>query len=383
MLIKRLLKSTVLLTTLLLSCASSATWYESSGQAVINNGNIQQARQAATQEAIKQALLFAGASISSVQRLTNGLLQDDSLEIRSSGDVENIEMIDERYDGDILTISIRADIFPQAINCRAADYQKSIVTAWYPIKHKQQAVVGQLFNFGQQVAARLQKQFNQQAQSSVITKIEPFYLSLKNRGATAIELAKKTNSQYVLIGEIVEFSTIENASSSLAFWQSTSYSRDFSLSLTVYDGNTGDPVFNKEKSMTASWDFNTHQVIDANSSQLWQSEFGLQVMSMLQTFSHEIDSSLSCIPAYGRVLFVNNDQININLGQQNGIQKGDRLTLYQMNQFFDTSGNLHQQYRLHPEPVVVKQVFTDSAVIASQSGAPLSNIQANDFVARR
>jgi hypothetical protein len=187
----------------------------------------------------------------------------------------------------------------------------------------------------------------------------------------------------VLIGEIVEFSTIENASSSLAFWQSTSYSRDFSLSLTVYDGNTGDPVFNKEKSMTASWDFNTHQVIDANSSQLWQSEFGLQVMSMLQTFSHEIDSSLSCIPAYGRVLFVNNDQININLGQQNGIQKGDRLTLYQMNQFFDTSGNLHQQYRLHPEPVVVKQVFTDSAVIASQSGAPLSNIQANDFVARR
>jgi len=381
--IKRLLKPILILATLLSSFTSNASWYESSGQAVVRNGNIKQARQAATQEAIKQALLFAGASISSVQSLTNGLLQDDSLEIRSSGEVENIELIDEKYDGDILTVSIRADIFPQAINCRAADYQKSIVTAWYPIKYRQQAAVGQLFSFGQHVASQLQKQFNQQAQSSMIAKIEPYYLSLKNRGTTAIELAKKTNSQYVLIGEILEFSTIENASSGLAFWQNPSHRRDFTLSLTVYDGNTGDSVFKQEKSMTASWDFDTHQVIDPNSSQLWQSEFGSQVISMLQTFSNEIDSSLSCIPAYGRVLFVNNDQININLGQQNGIQKGDKLTLFQMNQFFDTSGNIHQQYRLHPESVVVRQVFTDSAIITSQSGAPLPNIQANDFVARR
>lgn len=378
-----LVKIILIIISLQLSLATHATWYESSGQAVVHNGNLKQARQTATQEAIKQALLFAGASINSVQRLTNGLLQDDSLEIRSSGDVENIQLIDEVYDGDILTISIRADIFPQNINCRAADYQKTIVTAWYPIKHRQQAAVGQLFNFGQHVAEKLQKQFNQQAQSALITKIEPYYLPLKNQGTTAIELAKKTNTQYVLMGEIVEFSTFENAANKLAFWQSQSVSRDFTLALSVYDGNTGDQVFNKEKSMTANWNFDTHQAIDPNSSQLWQSEFGTQLQSMLQTFSNEIDSSVSCLPAYGRVLFVNNEQININLGQQNGIQKGDRLTLFQMNQFFDTSGNIHQQYLLHPESVVVTQVFTDTAIIRSQSGAPLVNIQANDFVARR
>jgi hypothetical protein len=379
----RILNPIFILSTCLLSYTAQATWYESSGQAVVQNGNIKQARQSATEEAIKQALLFAGASINSVQRLTNGLLQEDSLEIRSTGEVENLELIDEKHDGDILTVSIRADIFPQAINCRAADYQKSIVTAWYPIKYRQQAAVGQLFDFGQQVANKLQKQFNQQAHSTVITKIEPYYLSLKNRSAQAIELAKKTNTQYVLLGEIVDFSTIENTPSGFTFWQDQQVTRDFGLVLVVYDGNTGDMVFTKEKTMTSSWDFDTHQTIDPSSSQLWQSEFGLQLLSMLQTFSNEIDSNLSCIPAYGRVIYVNNDQININLGQQNGIQKGDRLTLFQLNQFFDTSGNLHQQFRLHPEPVVVSHVFTDTAIVTSQSGAPLANIQANDFVARR
>lgn len=380
---KQILKAILLLSLLLLNTVTYATWYESSGQAVVHNGNIKQARQSATQEAIKQALLFAGASINSVQRLTNGLLQDDNIEIRSSGEVETIEFIDEKHDGDIITVSIRADIFSQAINCRAADYQKSIITAWFPIKQRQQAVVGQLFDFGQHVANRLQRQFNQQAQSTIITRVEPYYLSFKNRGAAAIELAKKTNSQYVLIGEILEFSTIKNEGSSLAFWQSPNFSRDFTLSLAIFDGNTGEQVFNADKTMTAPWDFDTHKVIDATSSQLWQSEFGTQLQSMLQTFSHEIDSSLSCLPAYGRVLYVNNDQININLGSQNGLKKGDRLTLFQMNQFFDIAGNLHQQYLINPEPVVVSQLFTNTAIITSQSGAPLSNIQANDFVSRR
>ncbi|MFT5313041.1 MAG: hypothetical protein ACI8Z9_001525, partial [Paraglaciecola sp.] len=52
-------------------------WFEASGQAVIKNGNKEVARQRATQEAIKQALLFAGASVDSVQHMANGLLQDD------------------------------------------------------------------------------------------------------------------------------------------------------------------------------------------------------------------------------------------------------------------------------------------------------------------
>jgi hypothetical protein len=376
-------KLIITLASLFFSLATQAIWYESSGQAVIHNGNTEQARHQATQEAIKQALLFAGASINSIQHLTNGLLSDDSLEIRSSGEVDSIELIDEIYNGDILTVSIRADVFPQKITCRAADYQKSIVTTWYPIKHRQQAAVGNLFDFGQQVAINFQQEFNQRAKNSHVYKVEPYYLNLQNGEPVAIELAHKTNAQFVLLAEISEFSTIQNVSSGLAFWQSPSASRDFSLSMAVYDGNSGDQVFKKTQGITSNWEFDTHESLDPSSSRLWRSEFGKQVTSLLQDLTNEIDEALSCLPAFGRVLFVSNDQISINLGQQSGLRKGDQLTLFQMSQFFDSRGKLHQQYQLHPEVVTVTQVFANTAIINSLSGAPLVNIQANDFVARR
>ncbi|KXI28019.1 hypothetical protein AX660_20415 [Paraglaciecola hydrolytica] len=368
---------------MLFSFAAQAIWYESSGQAVIHNGNKQQARQQATQEAIKQALLFAGASISSVQHITNGLLADDHLEVRSSGEVDKVELIDEIYEGDVITVSIRADIFPQKIQCRAAAYAKSIVTTWYPIKHRQQAVVGNLFDFGQHLAIKLQHEFNQNSQNSQISRVEPYYLKLENGAPVAIELAQKANTQFVLLAEITDLGTMQNAGSSLAFWEKTTASRDFSLSVAIYNGNTGDKIFSKTQGFTAAWEFDTHESVDVSSSRMWQSEFGKQVTSLLQSLSNEIDHTLSCLPAYGRVLYVNNEQISINLGQQQGLRKGDQLTLFQMNQFYDPTGKLHQQYQLHSEVVSVSQVFANTAIVTAVSGAPLANIQANDFVARR
>lgn len=362
---------------------ADAIWYESSGQAAIYNDNKALARQQATQEAIKQALMFAGASVNSVQTLTDGLLQDDKLEIRSAGEVNNIELIDEIYDDDIVTVRIRADIFAQQMNCRAADYQKNVVTTWYPIKNRQQATLGNLFDFGQDVALKLNDKYNQVAKTSQITKIEPYYLSIQHNPNTAISLAQKNNAQYVMMAEITQLSATENNGSALAFWQSPSISRDFSLAVSVYDGNTGDEVYSKTKNTIAVWDFDKYEAIDTNSSKLWNSEFGRAVQSLLQEVSYDIDETLSCLTAYGRILSTTNDQITINLGTTNGLRKGDKLTLFQMSQFFDQNGRMHQQYQLHPEKVTVEQVFLDTALIVSDSGVPLANIQANDFVARR
>ena len=79
------------------SSPAVAIWFEATGQAIIHNGEKEAARQQTTQEAIKQALLFSGASVKSIQSLANGLLEDDRFEIRASGEVNNIELIDEIY----------------------------------------------------------------------------------------------------------------------------------------------------------------------------------------------------------------------------------------------------------------------------------------------
>ncbi len=383
--IGRIIQITAVLILLISSRPVLAIWFEATGQAVIHNGEKEAARQQATQEAIKQALLFSGASVKSIQSLVNGLLEDDRFEIRASGEVNNIELIDEIYHDDYVTVSIRADIFPQEALCSASDYKKNIVTTWYSINKRQQAAVGNLYDFGKVLAEKLQKEAQNYAKYSFIHRVEPYYLSPsdKEKKSTAFNLAIKTDAQYVLFGEIVEFAVETSKTSGLAFWKSEQSKRNLTLSFSMYDGNSGEMVFQNTQNMSALWDFDLHKSIDSNSRQLWDSTFGLATEKLIQSVVQSIDESVSCLPAFGRVIKVTGESLSINIGKHNGVKQGDKLTLFQVNQFFDAQNLSHRQFQLHPEQVVVRQVFAETAVVASVTGAPLANIQPNDFVARR
>lgn len=360
-------------------------WFEANGQAQIHNGNTEVARQRATQEAIKQALLFAGASVRSVQHMANGLLQDDRFEVRASGEVNTIELIDEVYQDGYVTVAVRADIFPQETMCEASDYKKNIITTWYPIKYKQQASVGNMHAFGRTISKQLQQEFEQYSQHAKIKGVEPYYIfpepALQRQ--RALEIARRGNGQFVLFAEISDFSVETPNTNKFAFWQDATPTRNFFLNTSLYDGNTGDMVSTQEFSLSAPWEFELHQQVGINSQALWQSTFGLNIKSMLQDITQQIDESLRCLPAFGKVLHVNQGQLTVNIGTNEGVTKGDDLTLFQLTQFFDQSGAIHQQFQLHPEKVQVRQVFAETAIVESTSGAPLANIQANDFVARR
>jgi hypothetical protein len=383
--VARIIQISAVLMFLVSSYSAQAIWFEATGQAVIHNGEKQAARHQATQEAIKQALLFSGASVKSIQSLTNGLLEDDRFEIRASGEVNNIELIDEIYHDNYVTVSIRADIFPQEALCTASDYKKNIITTWYNINKRQQAAVGNLYDFGKVLAEKIQQETKSHAIYSVIHRIEPYYLSplYKEKKSTAFNLAKKTDAQYVLFGEILEFGVETAKASGLAFWKSDRSKRNLTLSFSMYDGNTGEMVFQNTQQMSAPWNFDPHKSVYSNSQQLWDSAFGLETEKLIQSAVKALDESVSCLPAYGRVLNVAGESLSINIGKHNGVKRGDKLTLFQVNQFFDAKNFPHRQFRLHPEEVVVKQVFAETAVVASVTGAPLANIQPNDFVARR
>jgi len=380
-----LLKINAWLLLLITSLPSQAVWFEATGQAVIHNGEKEAARQQATQEAIKQALLFSGASVKSVQSLANGLLEDDRFEIRSAGEVNAIELIDEIYHTDYVTVSIRADIFPQEALCTASDYKKNIVTTWYKINKRQQAAVGNLYDFGKVFAEKLQAEAQDHARYAFIHSVEPYYLSPADREQKqmAFNLAQKTDAQYVLFGEILEFAVETTPPSGIKFWQSPKSQRHLTLAMSMLDGNSGELVYQERLSLSAPWQFDPYTAIDSGSQQLWNSAFGQATEKLIQTTIQAIDDSVSCLPAFGRVLKVVGENITINIGKQNGVKTGDKLTLFQMSQFYDAKNQVHRQFQLHPEQVIVKQVFADTAMVASFTGAPLANIQANDFVARR
>jgi hypothetical protein len=370
---------------LVFSQPASAVWFEATGQAAIIQNNKQAARQEATQDAIRQALLFAGASVKSVQKMANGLLQDDRFEVRAAGEVGSIELIDEIYHEGYITVSIRADIFPQEISCSAGDYKKNIVTTWYEINKRPQAAVGNMYDFGKVLASRLQTESKDYAQYSTIKRVEPYYLSpsTSEGQSLAFTLAKKTDTQYVLFGEILEFAVETQAHNRFAFWKADDVQRNLSLSMALYDGSSGELLFKEQQSIRAPWQFDLYKPINSQGHALWESAFGKATQSMLQDLSQKIDQEVSCLPSYGRVISISNEQLSINIGKQNGVKVRDELILFQVSQFYDSNNQLHKQFQLHPEKVVVTQVFAETAVVESLNGAPLANIQANDFVARR
>ncbi|MFT2091452.1 flagellar assembly protein FlgT [Paraglaciecola sp. 2405UD69-4] len=365
--------------------AAQATWFEASGQAVIHDGNKQAARQIATQEAIKQALMFSGASVKNVQTMANGLLEDDTLEITSSGDVEHIEIIDEVYHKDYVTVSIRADIFPIETQCAASDYKKSIVTTWYDLQKRQQAAAGNLYDFGKTFATRLQLESQKSSKFGYIKQVEPYYLKplQSEQKNIAYELSRKTNSQFVIFGEIDEFSIERIPNNSWNPWGKDTITRNLAVTLTMYDGNSGDMVFRNHKTMSAPWHFDLHQSIDSNSHMLWNSSFGLATQELIEKSIEEVDEAISCQPAYGRVITTGNESLIINIGSQNGVKTGDQLTLFKMNQYYSPQGEQRRQFHLHPEKVTVVEVFAETAIVKSPTGALLMNIQANDFAARQ
>jgi hypothetical protein len=369
---------------LIISTDSHGVWFEATGQAAIESGNKALARQNATQEAIKQALLFAGASIKSVQEMTNGLLQQDRFEIRSYGEVNKLELIEETYANGIVSVSIRADIFAQDAQCDASDYQKSIATTHFPMRNRQQAAVGALYALGEILPNKLKSHFEQSSQYAKITQVEPYYPLTSNQTSSQVitDISRKTNSQYVLMGEITEISMEQAPSAGLAFWRDTTPIRHFGIAVSVYNGQTGTKIMQENFHSSAKWQFDMHKEVDLHSQTLWQSEYGQNIDDVLEQISQKVDEEISCLPAYGRILQVENDQLKINIGAMQGVQKGDQLTLFQLNQFQDPKSNSYFQYQLYPVKVTVNQVFNDSAVAESSDGSYLGNIQPNDFVAR-
>jgi len=365
--------------------STQAIWFEATGQAVIYNDNKQQARQQATQEAISQALMFAGASVSSVQHMANGLLQDDRFEVRATGEVNKIELIDEFYADDVVTISIRADIFPQQTQCKAADYKKNIVTGWYPIQHQQQATTGSIFALGETVPNMLQAELKNYGQHAYVKYISPNYMPPKGiSGKQALmQLARQHASQFVLLAEIKDVSVETTDGNVLKFWQDLTPKRHFSLHFNLIDATSGASILENTLGNIADWNFDLHREVDTKSQKFWQSNYGNNIKQILQQVAQELDETVSCIPAYGRIIQAQNETISVDIGKMDGVKMGDRLQIFQMQQYFDSMGKPVYQYKIHPIEVEVFQVFARNAQLRPIGNQPLANIQANDYVVRR
>lgn len=369
----------------------NAQWYEAQGHASTENSSIEVARKKAMENALQKALLVAGASVSSVQQVVNGLLTQDQISIRASGSVNSIELIDEIHHNNVVSLTIRADILSQDKQCFALDYKKPILLTKSHLLHRQQANLGNIYQIDaaliEQMNNKISKQ-NYYAAGKLLLKSVTEFSRLNNSYDEARiklltqALAEKSDSQYVIYSEINDISFEGERTNGWKIWQQGIYHRNFDFTLYLYNGLSGELVWQKNYQDKAVWNFNKRETVDVNTTVFWKSDYGVMIDTLLNTIVSDIDDNVMCEPSEGKILQVRGNQITINLGKQHGVKIGDEFTLLHSSNFTSEQGRNYPSYNISPYKVKVTKLTRQSATAVTPDNNLLGNIQINDLAVR-
>jgi hypothetical protein len=368
-----------------------AQWYEAQGKSVIMQGNSEQAKTLAMENALKKALLVAGASVSSVQKTVNGLLTKNEINIRASGTVNSFELIDETYEGNLVTVTIRADIFPQNKQCFSSDYRKSLLITRSNLMYREQASIGNIYSIDSQLMEKLAYKINTQGiylDTKLLIKEKAQFSRLNNSlqveaiKKLTMSLANISDTQYVMYSEINDISFEQETTNEWQFWQEDVFNRQFSVSLHIYNGINGESVFSKKYRSSAPWEFGKRQIVDVHSQVFWQSQYGMNIEKVLSDMIIDIDENMMCQPTRGKIVQVAGNTLTINLGKRHGVKIGDEFSLLHLSNIITDSGKTYAGFNVSPYTVKVTQVSQESAQAITTDGHLLGNIQLNDLAVR-
>lgn len=376
---------------LLCSFSVSSQWYETQGHARTNDTSVELARTKAIENALKKALLVSGASVSSVQQVVNGLLTQDQINIRASGSVNSIELVDEVHTNNLLTVTIRADIFPQDKKCFAVNFKKSLLITRSHLLQREQANIGEIYLVDKAVMRKLGEQLNQKStftKTSSILNNKTDFSRLNNSLASdeitqlTQSLSESTNNQYVMFSEITNISFNKKSTNSWLFWQQGIYPRNFAINFYLYNGLNGELVWQKSYENTASWTFTKRIKVDVDGNAFWQSEYGLMIENILDNVIKDIDENIMCEPSSGKIVQVQGNQITINLGRDHGLKMGDEFSLLHLTHFTNNAGKSFAGFNLSPYKVKVTKLTRQTATATTPDGRLFGNIQVDDLAVR-
>ncbi len=148
--------SIISLSLTLLSMSVQAEWIEASGEAMIINGNIAQAREEAINQAVSYATLNTGIRISSEQQTTNGNLTQSSFAINRNAQAISIQLVNERIQGQRIYVSLRLDLNEDPTQqCPNGQLKAAILIPQAQIKDRTQLRYGQLSGFEEIISEKL------------------------------------------------------------------------------------------------------------------------------------------------------------------------------------------------------------------------------------
>lgn len=376
---------------LLVLCVNTtnAQWFDAKGRAPIINGDKDIARNMAVQDAIKHALLFTGAQVQSISQLSNGLLSSDRFEVRSSGSVRSLQLISEDSANDLMVVHIRADIVASKSACHASNTTKLVALTKFPLRHRQQAVIGGIFNIGSNVAQQLFDSMSSYQGSFKASQLLPVSQILLDRNQPFSSddsqtspqqlLSAQADSQYLLTGEVQDISLAKPTSKWLGL-SSNAPVRQFIASYTLYDGISGEKVWQKSYRAQGPWELEKTQQISTATYSFWSSVYGESIKHQLSQVTSDLNSFLQCQNLKGYIIRVDNSNVTVNLGKRHGLAIGDELSVYHATNFTDNRGILRQSTQINPTTLIVKNLYDNHLQAIAKEGELYGDIQHDAIV---
>jgi hypothetical protein len=361
-----------------LACASAAAdWYEATGQAIIEHGNTPQARQHAIEDAVKRAALVAGARISSSQQVLNGILQNEQVGISSQGEIKRLQLMSENQNGNMLTVTVRADIEAEVSNCQGNSYRKPVLLSQIQLLSRQDASYGQLFTLGADTTTQLERHLRDYAPAALISpmtySVEPQQLVYPDT-----DRLFSSGNQYMLLARINDLSLGQTTS---RFWQAEQKERFFALDVSLYDLFEQHLVYQQEYRTSAIWRYNSKTTLLTHGQAFWQLPYGKKIDQLLQAVAEDIQRQLQCQPLLSSIRRVENNQVMLELGKKHGLNTGDELQLFQL-QRHPTSPGIKRVMQ-DPLSLIITDLTEQHAWASTSNAKLLQHIQQGDIVSVR
>lgn len=384
----KITKVCVTLLLMLSVTAVHAEWYEATGQSKIRHGDYKSAKNRALQDAIKQAMLFSGASVSSVQKISQGLLVDDHTQIQALGIVNQIEIVEERQSGNSFSITVRADIFAEDAQCYSSEFSKKIAVTQFPIQHWEDAKIGGLYKLEKEIPRKILQLLKTGANGvypvAWLDKKLNVNIDFEQQGRVRHELidavANNANTQFVMFGRITDLS-FGSKTNDFKFWQDDQFERFFALEILVANALTHEVLYQNKFHTFADWSTPQNQQVNITSRKFWDDDYGIAIESLLADVRNDLFSTLSCQQLQSKIMDVKDgEQIQLNIGRGQGVNIGQEYRVSYRADVIDDRGNLLTNFVISPYRVRITQVYENTAIAESLDSDFMNNVQVNDVI---
>jgi hypothetical protein len=333
------------------------------------------ARIHALEDALYKAVKFSGADIGSISNL-RPLLESDRKEYQfSNSEVRYILVDEQKTRRGVMMVKARIDIYPSATGCHVDQYKKTFLVGNIDLQSPQQAVMGQIYSIGDDFANVINRQLDQESVNFVSVGTTDYEIDKRNPERLKM-IAEDTGAQYIIGGTISDLTaTIEQN-----LLTSDVINRQFALEMTIFDGKTGNEVYNRNYREVARWPFPKTSQIDTKSARFWASTYGDMMLRVSRNIMLDLESEVSCKITLPEVVAKWGNTITMDLGRLHGVEAGDKLQLWHTGSFIDQRGLPRNKVTESDITLTVTRVYENEAELSVDQAEMAGSIQIGDVM---